>query len=119
MSETSLENFLNPVKIRQQFWALHDLETESWVIVDSLNFADTDVILLWSTKELASSNCVDEWQNYIPKAISVSDWLEYWAEDLAPDGVIVGINGDDNNDPFEMDLADFCKEIADLENLLG
>ena len=83
---------------------------------------------LWSTQELALQHCVDEWKDYVPTKITLSDWLEFWLEDLSEDGVIVGINwqeeradtdGDSEgeNEYFEFDLADFGQSLAEIEVL--
>ena len=75
MNTTTLNIFLAEVKNTQSFWALQEKSGEDWVVLDSINFENTDVMPLWSTKELAQQHCVDEWQDYLPTEISLSDWL--------------------------------------------
>ena len=128
MNTTTLNIFLAEVKNTQSFWALQEKSGEDWVVLDSINFENTDVMPLWSTKELAQQHCVDEWQDYLPTEISLSDWLEFWLEDLGEDGVIIGINwqeevadSDDDseikNEYLELDLAEFSQSLAEIEVL--
>jgi len=128
MNKTTLTTFLADVKNTQSFWALQEKSGEDWVVLDSINFENTDVMPLWSTQELAQQHCVDEWQEYVPTQITLSDWLEFWLEDLSEDGVIIGINwqeevaasdgdSDIQNEYFEIDLAEFSQSLAEIEVL--
>lgn len=113
----SISEFFDEVKATQMIWALHDKESDGWVIVDSVQFEDTDVMLLWSRESIAQKNCTDEWATYIPTQISVAEWLEFWVEDLSQDNIIIGLDWQDNDDCAEMDLAEFSQKVADLEIL--
>ena len=112
----ALTTFLSDVKPTQTLWALQDKESEDWVILDSINFENTDVMPLWSQAELARQHCCEEWKDYIPVQISVADWLEFWLEDLNEDGVIIGVNWLED-DYLEMELAEFTQSIASIEKL--
>lgn len=112
-----VDAFLAEVKATQMIWALHDKETDGWVIVDSVNYEETDTILLWSTESSAQKACTDEWESYVPTQISVADWLEFWFEDLNEDGVIVGIDWQGGDDLAEVELGEFTQQIADIEQL--
>ena len=113
----TLSDFLTQVKENQLIWALQDKASEDWVVLDSINFEDTDVMPLWSTEALAKSHCVEEWAEYIPVAITVADWMEFWVEDLLEDGVIIGLNWQENDDCFELELAEFTQSLATVEAL--
>lgn len=116
-TETTLKSFLSQVKDSQTFWALQDKSSEDWVVLDSINFENTDVMPLWSTQELAKSHCVEEWVEYIPVAITLADWMEYWVEDLLEDGVIVGVDWQESGDCTELELAEFTQALAEVETL--
>lgn len=113
---TVLNQFLADAKSSQQIWALIDTSCDEWVVVDSDIYEDTDVMPLWSTEEKARSCCVEQWQNYSPAVISLSDWFEFWIDDLNSDGVCVGINWQDDSNE-EMDLAEFSQALAEVESL--
>lgn len=114
---TKLQIFQQQIKESQQLWALLDKESEDWVVMDSIQFAETDVLPLWSSESLAQAHCIEEWENYTPKAISVSDWFEFWLEDLVKDDVIVGINWLGQEDDVELGLSEFTEAIAEIESL--
>ncbi|MBA6263147.1 DUF2750 domain-containing protein [Colwellia sp. Bg11-12] len=123
MNSTILSTFLADVKTAQSFWALQEKSGEDWVVLDSINFENTDVMPLWSSQALAQIHCIDEWQEYVPTKITLSDWLEFWLEDLGEDGVIVGINWleesnqAEDNEYVELDLAEFSQALAEIEAL--
>lgn len=114
-NNTHFANFITQVKSTQRFWALHDQATDGWVILDSINFDNTDVMPLWSTESLAKSHCTEEWQAYVPVMISVADWLEFWVEDLAEDNIMIGIDWHDDEEYVEVELAEFSQKVAEIE----
>jgi hypothetical protein len=116
-TETTLESFSKQVKDTQTLWALQDKNSEDWVVLDSVNFENTEVMPLWSTENLAKSHCVQEWVDYIPAAITVADWMEFWVEDLLEDGVIIGLNWQEDEACFELELPEFTQALAEVETL--
>ncbi|QTH64984.1 DUF2750 domain-containing protein [Psychrosphaera ytuae] len=111
------QQFFEEIAATQMIWALHDKETDGWVIVDSVQFEDTDVMLLWSRESIAQSNCTDEWAQYVPTQISVAEWLEFWVEDLATDNVMIGLDWQEDGECPEMELVEFSQKIAEIEKL--
>ena len=116
-NNSTLKNFLAQAKPTQMLWALQDKVSEDWVVLDSIAYENTEVMPLWSSAELAQQHCIEEWDNYIPSQISLSDWLEFWLEDLNQDGVIVGVNWQGDDEYLEMELADFTQALAAIESL--
>jgi hypothetical protein len=116
-NKQALAAFLADVKPTQQLWALQDKKSEEWVVLDSLTYEDTDVMPLWSSEEGAAQHCTEEWADYMPSAISLADWLEFWIEDLVADGVVIGINWCGEEDDLEIDLAEFTHALVDIEAL--
>tara|TARA_R110000737_G_scaffold233718_1_gene246839 strand:- start:1681 stop:2037 length:357 start_codon:yes stop_codon:yes gene_type:complete len=112
-----LASFLTQVKDNQNIWALQDKDSEDWVVLDSINFENTEVMPLWSSQTLAKSHCVEEWANYFPVAITVAEWMEYWVEDLLEDGVIIGLDWQENEECFELELPEFTQALAAIESL--
>lgn len=112
-----LTAFLADVKPTQQLWALQDKKSEDWVVLDSLNYEETEVMPLWSTQELATQHCTEEWADYVATAIPLADWLEYWVEDLVADGVVIGINWRGEEDDLEIDLPEFTQALVEIEDL--
>ncbi|WP_339724443.1 DUF2750 domain-containing protein [uncultured Paraglaciecola sp.] len=110
-------DFMAQVQATQTLWALQDQASEGWVVLDSVNFENTDVMPIWSNMELAQSHCIDEWQDYVPKAITIADWLEFWVEDLAEDNVLIGVEWRDGGEYLELELAEFSQLLAKVETL--
>lgn len=119
MSDTNLPSadFMAHVKSTQTLWALQDTASEGWVILDSINFENADVMPVWSSNELAQNHCVDEWEGYVPMAISLADWLEFWVEDLAEDNVMIGVEWLDGGEYLELELAEFSQMLAKVEKI--
>jgi hypothetical protein len=112
-----LTGFIADVTPTQSFWALQDKESEDWVVLDSLNFDETEVMPLWSTPELALTHCTEEWSEYVPAEITLADWLEFWVKDLIEDDVIIGINWNGEDSDVEIDLPDFTEALVAIEVL--
>ncbi len=115
-TKETLAQFLAQVKPTQVLWALQDKASEDWVVLDSPNFENTDVMPLWSCAELAQAHCIDEWSDYLPCEITMADWLEFWVEDLNEDGVIIGVNWQGDDGYVELELADFTQALAEIES---
>jgi len=113
--QTVTATFINDVKTSQTLWALQEPESGNYVVIDSINFENTDVMPLWSSIELAKSLCIDEWQNYQPAEISVSEWMEFWIEDLNEDNIIIGVNWPETGHCEELELADFTQLLSQVE----
>ena len=108
--------FLNDVKPTQMLWGLQDKTTEDWVVLDSLQFEETEVMPLWSTQALAQAHCVEEWKDYVAGAISLADWFEFWVDDLLEDNVVIGLNWGGEDD-VEIDLAELTEALTEIETL--
>jgi len=113
----ALVTFLAEVKPTQLLWALQDKKSEDWVVLDSMNYEETEVMPLWSTAELAAQHCTEEWKDYAPGAITLADWFEFWVDDLIEDGVVIGINWRGEEDDLEIDLPEFTQSLVDIESL--
>ncbi|MFT5759791.1 MAG: hypothetical protein ACI9LM_004570 [Alteromonadaceae bacterium] len=114
---TTLTALMADIKPTQIFWALQDKVSEDWVVLDSMNFEETEVMPIWSSESLASLHCCDEWQDYVPTEITLAEWLEFWIEDLKEDNVVIGINWPVDGDCAEVELSEFSQALAEIETL--
>ena len=48
MNSTILSTFLVDVKNTQSFWALQEKSGEDWVVLDSINFENSEVMPSWT-----------------------------------------------------------------------
>ncbi|MDO6618843.1 MULTISPECIES: DUF2750 domain-containing protein [unclassified Shewanella] len=108
-------SFIENVKKHQVLWGLADETGEGWVVCDSSEFEQTDVMPLWSTQAAAASHCTEEWADYVAVEISVNDFLEFWVGDLNEDGVLIGLDWVANEECLEVDPIELAKELVDIE----
>jgi hypothetical protein len=113
---STLPTFLTEITPSQQLWALQEPNSEDWVVLDSIEFENTDVMPLFSSAARAKVHCVDEWQGYVPTAISLAGWLEFWLDDLHEDGVMIGVNWTDDT-CLELEVSEFSQALASIEKL--
>lgn len=111
----ALKSFIDNVKESQMLWGLMDAEGEGWVVCDSSEYEETDVMPLWSSEAKASEHCTDEWSTYKATAIPLVEFLEYWVEDLNHDGVLVGVDWLANEECLECDPIDLAQSLAEIE----
>lgn len=113
MSDSHQENyqrFIDEVKANRVMWGLRF--GDEWVVCDSNEFEDTEVMPLWSTEAEAKVQCVDEWADYEPFEIALGEFLEIWVEDLSEDGVRIGPNWDEELDGLEVDVLNLVKALV-------
>ncbi|UCX04683.1 DUF2750 domain-containing protein [Shewanella sp. HL-SH8] len=111
----TLTSFIESVKKHQIVWGLQDETGEGWVVCDSSEFEETDVMPLWSSEATAKSHCTEEWAEYTAVSITLVDFLEYWVGDLNDDGVLVGVNWESDQECFEIDPIVLAKSLVDIE----
>ncbi|MCL1067906.1 DUF2750 domain-containing protein [Shewanella olleyana] len=111
----AVASFIENVKEHQVLWGLADETGEGWVVCDSSEFEQTDVMPLWSTEAAASSHCTEEWAEYKAVKISLNEFLEYWVGDLNDDGVLVGLDWIADEECIEVDPIVLAKELVDVE----
>ncbi|MFQ6370598.1 DUF2750 domain-containing protein [Shewanella sp. YIC-542] len=117
MSEVSpvVQRFIANISETAQLWGLQDPTNEEWLVCDSSEYEDADVMPLWSEAELAKSHCNEEWAGFVPTTISMDEFLEYWVEDLNQDDVLVGIDWRDEDDCTELEAFELGQLLADVE----
>lgn len=114
--EQLLQAFIDNSRGSQVLWALQDPASEDWVVCDSLDFEQTDVMPFWSSEAAAKAYCGDEWQEYQAVTISIGDYLEFWVNNLNDDGVLVGLDWQaDEETSVEVDPIVLAKGLADYE----
>ncbi|MER2491645.1 DUF2750 domain-containing protein [Catenovulum sediminis] len=117
MNEThqALLDFAHAIKDSQVIWGLTaDAAEEDWVVVESLEFENTEVLLVWSSEAAAQATCTDEWADYKPTAIPVAEYFDFWLEALGKDGVRIGIDWqDDAENNVEAEMVELARVLAE------
>ena len=110
-----LASFIDNVKEQQAVWGLQDETGEGWVVCDSSEYEETDVMPLWSSEAQAKVHCTEEWKDYQPAPIVLEELLEYWIQDLHDDGVLVGVDWVAEQECLELDPITLAKSLVDIE----
>ncbi|KTF19307.1 DUF2750 domain-containing protein [Pseudoalteromonas sp. 10-33] len=110
--ESQLVNFVEKVRVSEVIWAL-GAEDNGFVVCDSNQFVDTDVLLLWESEEAAKAQCKEEWKDYSPVEISLDEFLDAWVEDLNEDDALVGINWNDDQVCVEIEPTGLARALSE------
>ena len=106
------ETFINEVKDSGLLWGL--LFEDEWVVCDSQEGSDIDVMPLWSSEQAAKKLCCDEWSEYEPASITLDEFFDEWVNDLQEDGVLIGVQWDSELVGFEVEAMEFAQTLADF-----
>ncbi len=77
--------FIRKVAEFEELWGLYN---DGWA---SLGGADKIVLPFWPEMEFAELCCTGQWQEYKPKAISVSDFMQKWIPGMIKDKRLINI----------------------------
>ncbi len=107
-NQANFAEFGNTINESERVWALQNSDGD-WVVCDSSEFENADVMPVWAKEEDAQKFCVDEWQDYQVASIPLDDFLEEWIGDLNEDGVLLGINWQLDEEGIELDAIKAAK----------
>lgn len=110
--DSELVNFVTAARKAGQVWAL-GADDEGLVVVDSNQFDDTDVLLLWDSEEKAKAQCKDDWAGFTPVEVSIDEILDDWVEDLNADNALLGLNWNDDNVCIEIEPTGLARALED------
>ncbi|MBM7037198.1 DUF2750 domain-containing protein [Vibrio ulleungensis] len=113
MSSTTLNTFANKVVKSGQLFLLS--ADDEYLVVDSVEYAETDVMPIFSSKDAAAALCSDDWAEYQVAQIAVEDFFEQWLPELDKDGIMLGIDLDVELQGEEVEAFTFGKALADNE----
>jgi hypothetical protein len=110
--ESQLVSFVEKVKLSEQIWAL-GAEDGGFVVCESNQFAETDVLLLWESEDAAKAQCKEEWLEYSPVEIALNEFLDEWVEDLNEDDALVGLNWNDDQVCAEIEPVGLARALSE------
>ncbi|WP_028305026.1 DUF2750 domain-containing protein [Oceanospirillum maris] len=102
--------FIEEIRFNGELWGIES--EDGWVVVDSQEFENTDVIPFWSDKEDAAVHCVEEWADYQISKIEVEDFVQEWLPELDADGVLVGANWNAELEGVEVESLQLAEALA-------
>lgn len=103
--------FIEGIKASGEVWGV--TTPEGWVVCDSEEYEETDVIPFWSNSEDAKAQCADEWAEYEVKSISLAVFAERWLTGMAEDGVLVGPNWNAEMEGLEVEPEAIAEQLLD------
>jgi hypothetical protein len=113
MSSTTLNTFASKVVKSGHLYLLS--ADDEYLVVDSVEYAETDVMPIFSTKEAALALCSDDWAEYQVAEVAVEDFFEQWLPELDKEGIMLGIDLDTELSGDEVEAFTFGKALADNE----
>ncbi|HEY7884545.1 MAG TPA: DUF2750 domain-containing protein [Cellvibrionaceae bacterium] len=90
-------------------WGLEG--SDGWALCESEKYDDTDVMPLWSDRDLAARHCVEEWSDYQPVAIALDELIDEWLPGMHEDVLLVGVNWTAAMEGEELEPLDLLQEF--------
>ena len=110
--ESQLVSFVEKVRLSEQVWALGG-DDGGFVVCESNQIAETDVLLLWESEDAAKAQCKEEWQEFTPVEINLDEFLDEWVEDLNEDSALVGLNWNDDQVCVEIEPVGLARALSE------
>ncbi|WP_441257548.1 DUF2750 domain-containing protein [Vibrio sp. Vf1514] len=105
--QANLELFIKESQENNLVWGLRN--EEGWLSCESTEFEESEVMPFWSSKEDAQFHNVEEWADFEVLEIPLDIFVEDWLITLDEDGVLVGINWNENLDGKELEPSELAK----------
>ena len=106
--QANCDLFVAETKETHTVWGLCNEEGD-WLSVASSEFEDSEVMPFWSNEQDAKIHCVEEWAEFSAVMIPLDVFAEDWMVTLAEDGVLVGMNWNEQLEGSEHEPADVAK----------
>ncbi|WP_406664506.1 DUF2750 domain-containing protein [Gallaecimonas sp. GXIMD1310] len=110
----AFEQFVNRIQTTGQLWSLSC--DDGWVVCESTEFEDAEVMPFWSDEATASRHCTEQWADYQVTRISLQDFVELWLPNLLEDDVLVGPDWNDELEGLEVEPADIAEALMEASN---
>ena len=108
--DANYQRFIEHILESGQVWGLQS--DDGWVVVDSTEFEDSEVMPFWSEEAYAKSHCVGEWDNFRPVAMDLDEFVEEWLVGMAEDGILVGPNWNDDLEGLEVEPDEVALQLT-------
>ncbi|WP_210395683.1 DUF2750 domain-containing protein [Motiliproteus sediminis] len=103
--------FIDEIKASGLVWGIST--SEGWVVCDSEEYEETDVIPFWSSEADARAHCSGEWAEFEPQSITLDVFADRWLTGMVKDDVLAGPNWNEELAGLEVEPADLAKELLD------
>ncbi len=107
--QQNYEDFVTAVRASGRVWGLKS--EVGWVVCDSEEFEDTDVIPFWAEEAEARQQCCDAWADNEPVAIDLETFLDQWLVEMAEDGTLAGPGWTKELEGLEIEPVELGKRL--------
>jgi hypothetical protein len=104
------QRFIEDILESGQVWGLQS--EEGWVVVDSTEYEESEVMPFWSDETYAKNHCVGEWADFKPVAMDLEEFVEEWLAGMAEDGILVGPNWNDDLEGVEVEPEEVAEKLG-------
>ncbi|MCE0496308.1 DUF2750 domain-containing protein [Vibrio salinus] len=104
----NLDLFIEESTATKLVWGLKN--DEGWLSCDSAEFENSEVMPFWSAKENAEIHNVEEWSDFDVVEIPLDIFVEDWLITLDEDGILLGINWNENLEGKEIEPVELAKK---------
>lgn len=104
------QRFIENIQESGQVWSLRT--SEGWMVLDSAEYEDSEVMPFWSEESYARELCAGDWMDFEPAAIGFEDFVENWLAGMDEDGVLVGPNWNANLEGLEVEPVEILKVLT-------
>lgn len=101
--------FIEQIKASGKVWGV--TTPDGWVVCDSEEYEDTDVMPFWSDQADAKAQCCGDWADNQPGSITLQEFAERWLPGMAEDGVLVGPNWNEALEGLEIEPEAMAEQL--------
>jgi hypothetical protein len=83
-----------------------------WATCPSNEYENTNIYVFWSDEAYARRHCKEEWEDYVPTAITLDSFVDNWLKGMHNDGFLVGTNWDANLFGKEVEPIEIAKLLT-------
>ena len=91
-SEANHRRFVERTVESGVVWGLKS--PDGWAVAPSNEQEDRDAMPFWSDRAYAARAAKEEWSDYVPTEIPISEFIDNWLRGMSANGVLVGTNWD-------------------------
>ncbi len=108
--KANYQRFIEDILESGQVWGLQS--EEGWVVVDSTEYEESEVMPFWSDEAYAKNHCVGEWEEFKPVAMDLEEFVEDWLAGMAEDGILIGPNWNDDLEGVEVEPEEIAEKLG-------
>lgn len=110
VEETNHKAFIKECVQSDVVWGL--LVDDNWAVSPSTEYEDAEVLLFWSTKDAAVNCATEDWSDYKPQSVKLTEFIAEWLPGMYDEGIAVGTNWTNDLEGVEIDPLSLALELV-------